>query len=128
MRWSAQALVEFAIAISVFMLLVLGTFDVARAYLANIVLSNSVREVSHYAAAHINDPTYQADAVQAGRNLAIGLDAAQLTLPPPVATTIDSVPYITVSGTYQFHSLTPLVRIWWGDPVNISARTATPVG
>src|SRR5579859_2327812 len=117
MRQPAQAMVEFALAMSIFMLLILGTFDLARGYLSYAVVTNAVREVSRYAAAHINDPGYQpALAQQAGLNLAVGLDGSRLTLTPPVLTTIDSLPYVTVTGsTYRFHSLTPLVAALVGD-------------
>jgi Flp pilus assembly protein TadG len=123
MRRPAQALVEFALAISIFMLLVLGTFDLARAYLAYTVVANAAREASRYAAAHVGEPTYLVDAVQAGKNLAVGIDGSLLTL---TATTTPQLqlpaalqpygPYIHVTGTYQFRSLTPGVTAWFGDP------------
>ena len=100
MRRPAQALVEFALAISVFMLLVLGTFDLARAYLAYTVVSDVAREASRYGVAHVSEPTYLVDAVKAGKNLAVGIDSSALTL-QAVATTIGSLPYIRVSGTYR---------------------------
>ena len=82
MRGSSQALVEFALAISVFMLLVLGTFDAARAYLAYTVVSNAAREASRYAAAHVGEPGWMAAAAQAGANLAVGVNPSDLTLTP----------------------------------------------
>jgi hypothetical protein len=42
--------------------------------------------------------------------------------------TIDALPYITVSGTYRFHSLTPLVGGLLGDPINIRVDTSTLAG
>src|SRR5215211_1029664 len=65
-RRAAQALVEFALAISTFMLLVLGTFDVARAYLAYTVVSNAAREASRYGVAHVGETGWDASAVQVG--------------------------------------------------------------
>jgi Flp pilus assembly protein TadG len=115
----AQALVEFALAIGVFMLLVLGTFDLARAYLAYTVVTNSAREASRYAAAH---PTDTAGAVQAGRNLAVGVDPAAMQL--EVSTTAGPPTYVTVRGSYAFHSLTPLVRAILGDPITLQVQTA----
>ncbi len=113
------------------MLLVVGTFDMARAYLTQIVVANSVREVSRYAAAHANDarsPNYLADATQAGFNLAIGLDPSKLTLNPTAVPSTGVAQSISVTGAYEFHSLTPVLRVWWGDPIYISSNTATPVG
>lgn len=127
MRRPAQALVEFALAISIFMLLVLGTFDLARAYLAYTVVSDVAREASRYGVAHASDPTYLVDAVKAGKNLAVGIDASALTL-QATATTIGSLPFIKVSGTYQFHSLTPLVGAIMGDPILIQIDTSALAG
>jgi hypothetical protein len=127
MRRPAQALVEFALAISVFMLLVLGTFDLARAYLAYTVVSNVAREASRYGAAHVSEATYLVDAVRVGKNLAVGIDDSALTL-QAVATTMGSLPYIRVSGTYRFHSLTPLVGAIMGDPILIQVDTSALAG
>ena len=126
-RRRSQALVEFALAISVFMLLVLGTFDVARAYLAYTVVTNAAREASRYGAAHVGESGWAAAAVQAGINLAVGLNHGDLTL-SAAATTIDALPYISVSGTYQFHSVTPLVSAFLGDPITIRVNTSALAG
>ncbi len=123
----AQALVEFALAITVFMLLVLGTFDLARAYLAYTVVANAAREASRYGSVHVGEAGWAAAAVQAGTNLAVGLDPAALSLTAGTQT-IDALPYVTVSGTYQFHSVTPLVGGLLGDPINIRVDTATLAG
>jgi len=127
MRRSAQALVEFALAIAVFMLLVLGTFDMARAYLAYTVVANAAREASRYGAVHVGEAGWMTAAVQAGTDLAVGLDTAALSLTAGTQT-IDALPYITISGTYRFHSLTPLVGALMGDPINIRVDTATLAG
>jgi hypothetical protein len=127
MRRPAQALVEFALAISVFMLLVLGTFDVARAHMAYTVVANAAREAGRYGAVHVGEAGWAAAAVQAGTNLAIGLDPAALSL-TATTQTIDALPYITVSGTYQFHSVTPLVGGLLGDPINIRVDTSILAG
>ncbi len=118
MRRPAQALVEFALAISVFMLLVLGTFDLARAYLAYTVVANAAREASRYGAVHVGESGWAAAAVQ-------DPNALKLTA---TSQTIDMLPFITVSGTYGFHSLTPLVGGLLGDPINIRVDTSTLAG
>jgi Flp pilus assembly protein TadG len=119
---SAQAMVEFALAISVFMLLVLGTFDLSRAYLAYTVVANAARETARYGAAHVGEGNWETAAVQAGTNMAVGLDTTALTLTAGT-TTLDALPYITVSGTYRFQSLTPMVGALLGNPINIRVDT-----
>ncbi|HEY3058589.1 MAG TPA: TadE/TadG family type IV pilus assembly protein [Chloroflexota bacterium] len=122
----AQALVEFALAIGVFMLLVLGTFDLARAHLSYTVLTNSAREASRYAAAHVGEPNWQAASVQAGRNLAVGIDTSRLTL--TVAASTGSPGYVTVDGAYNFQSVTPFVGALLGNPINMQVHTSALAG
>lgn len=122
----AQALIEFALAISVFMVLLLGTFDLARAYLSYTVLTNSAREASRYAVAHYGETDWQTASVQAGRNLAVGVDAAQLSLSVTPSSTLSG--YVTVSGSYTFRSITPFVGAVLGDPINMRVSTSALAG
>ena len=123
-----QALVEFALTVSVFLLLVLGSFDLARAYLTYTVVTNAVREDARYAAAHVGQPNWQALSVQAGLNLAVGIDPGALQLSQPTQQTLDGLPYISAQGTYRFHSVTPLVGALLGDPINMQVATSVPAG
>lgn len=127
-RGGSQALVEFALMVSVFMLLVLGTFDVARAFLAYTVTTNAVREVARYGAAHWSQSNWQTAAVQSGTNLAVGVDTSALQLSTPSQQVIDQLTYIRASGSYSFHSLTPLVGALLGDPINVQVATAVLAG
>ncbi len=124
----AQALVEFALTVSVFLLLVLGSFDLARAYLSYTVVTNAVREDVRYAAGHIGQPNWQALSVQAGLDLAVGVDPSALQLSQPTQQTIDGLPYISAQGTYRFHSVTPLVGALLGDPINMQVMTSVLAG
>ncbi len=132
MRRRGQALVEFALAVAVFMLLVLGTFDLARAYLGYTVVANAAREACRYGMAHVGEAGWQTAARQAGLNLSVGVDPSALNL--SVGTTIADAPpylgvtYISVSGTYRFHSLTPFVGALLGDPISISVDTSAIAG
>lgn len=128
MRSIGQALVEFALAISVFMLLVLGTFDVARAYLAYTVVTNAAREASRYAASHVGQAGCSAAAQQVGLNMAVGVDPAALTLSVSCTPETFGVPYIQVNGTYRFHSVVPLVGAMLGDPITIQLLTSEVAG
>jgi hypothetical protein len=143
----AQALVEFALAIAVFMLLVLGTFDLARAYMAYTVIANAAREASRYGAVHVGEACWDTNSVRAGTNLAVGLDTTLVKLTvvatgvaalpsacaPAVCTpaqppaSLATLPYISVCGTYQFRSITPMVGALFGDPL-IRVDTATLAG
>jgi Flp pilus assembly protein TadG len=120
-------MVEFALGVTVFLTLLLGTFDLARAYLAYTVVTNAGREASRYGATHCCTTNWEQGARQAGLNLAIGIDTTSLVL-TPTQTTMDGLTYITVTGTYPFHGLTPLVRVLLGDPINMSVNTSALAG
>lgn len=126
-RARAQALVEFALTIGVFMLLVLGTFDLARAYLAYTVVTNSARETSRYALAHQGEAGWDTRAIQAGRNLAVGVDSNPAVLSLAVAWNAQTG-YVDVTASYAFRSLTPLVGALLGDPINLQVHTAALAG
>jgi Flp pilus assembly protein TadG len=126
-RDRSQALVEFALAISVFMLLILGTFDLARAYVAYSVVDNAAREAARYGAAHVSETNWQIQATQAGLNLAVAIDPAALTLTPSTRQ-IDSLTYINVTGSYRFQSLTPMVGALLGNPITIRVDTSVVAG
>lgn len=126
-RGRGQALVEFALGATVFFLLILGTFDLARAYLAYVVVANAARETARYGLAHASDSNWASAANRAGLNMALGIDASVLVLTPST-TTIDGLPYINVTGTYPFHTLTPFVRAILGDPLQIQVQTSALAG
>jgi Flp pilus assembly protein TadG len=118
-------MVEFALVMSfVFIPLLLGTFDIVRAYLGFTVATNVTREISRYAAAHSGDagglPATGSAAVKAGMNLAVGIDSSQLTAPQLAQTTVAGVtydptalpyapPYITVTAVYSYHPVMPML-------------------
>jgi Flp pilus assembly protein TadG len=118
-------MVEFALAIVVFMLLVLGTFDVAHAFLAYTVVTNAAREASRYAAAHAADATCVSAAQQAGLSMAIGVDPASLTLTVVCPTPGSGLTYATVNGAYRFYSVTPMVGAVLGSPITMRVATST---
>jgi hypothetical protein len=124
---AGQATVEFALAVAVFMLLVLATFDLARAYMAYTVASNAARESARYGAGHFGETGWEAAAVQAGRNLAVGIDAAALQLSVG-SIDHDQLTFITVSGSYQFQALTPFVGALLGNPIDMRVETSALAG
>jgi len=123
----AQALVEFALAIVVFMLLLLGSFDLARAYMAYTVASNAVRESARYGAAHYGETGWETAAVQAGRNLAVGIDGSTLLLSVDDAI-VDSLTYVTATGSYPFRPLTPGIGALLGNPIQMAVETSALAG
>jgi hypothetical protein len=126
-RWQGQALVEFALVGGMFLLLVLGTFDVARAYLGYTVAANAANEAARYGAAHLDEPGWEAGAVQAAVNLAVGVDVAALTV-VPIETSLGDLPAVAVRVTYAFHPVVPGVSALVGDPLTMVVNAVAPAG
>jgi hypothetical protein len=76
----------------------------------------------------VGQPNWQSSAIQAGLNLAVGVDPSSLQLAQPTQQTIDGLPYISASGTYPFHSVTPLVGALLGNPINLQVSTSVLAG
>jgi Flp pilus assembly protein TadG len=124
-----QASIEFALVIPLFLLLVVGIFDVARAYVAATVVAACAREAARSGALHYPQPGWDTQARQAGLNLAVGVDASALSV-TVTQTTIDASlqPYVRAEVTYPFRSLTPLIGTLLGDPLPLTASTVVLAG
>jgi Flp pilus assembly protein TadG len=51
-----QGLVEFALILPLFVLIVIGVFDLGRAFFASITITNAAREGARYGTLHATDP------------------------------------------------------------------------
>lgn len=51
-----QSLVEFALILPLFVLIVIGVFDLGRAFFASITITNAAREGARYGTLHATDP------------------------------------------------------------------------
>lgn len=127
MAQRGQASVEFALVVLVFLLIVTATVDLARAQLAAASVAQAAREAARYGAVHLGEPDWQAQAAQAGRNLAVGVDGDRLVLAVE-QTADDLLVYVAVTGSYPFHTLTPLVGALVGDPILIETSTRAVAG
>ena len=56
-KMKAQALVEFALALSILLLLVIGVFDLYQLFFTKIVINNAAREGAYYLSIHPSDVT-----------------------------------------------------------------------
>jgi Flp pilus assembly protein TadG len=128
-RQLAQACVEFALTVTVFLLVVLAACEVARAYLAYTVVASCAREAARSGAAHLGQAGWDAQARQAGYNLAVGLDSSQLTINVSQQT-IDAAlqPYVQARVTYSFHTVVPLVSALLGDPIPLNTSAIVLAG
>ena len=97
-----QDLVEYAITLPIFMLLVFGFIDLGRAAYYFSALQNGAREGARYA---IVNPGNNAGIQNMIQNRVVGLDLDDLTVLPPVWTA-DTV---TVTVQFSFKPVNPIL-------------------
>jgi Flp pilus assembly protein TadG len=99
--------VEFALILPVLVLFVFGIVEFGRAYSARIELTAAVREGARAVALGANI----ADAQNATKDGAPGLDRDRIVVPPPTPCTGTPAPTnATVNASYDFEYTIPLVR------------------
>jgi Flp pilus assembly protein TadG len=103
-----QDAVEFALIISVLLLVLMGIFDMGRVAYSYSVLLNAAREGARYGVIH---PTDTAGIKATVLNMAVGLDPSALT----VTTTAPDSSTIQVSLSYQFTFVTPVIQAFFGS-------------
>ena len=120
--YHGQSLAEFAIALPVFLLLMLGIVDLGRGYYYNNLLSNMAREGARYA---IVAPTDAAGVFTRVNNAAIGLDSSG-----PLTTRVFTNGIsggnargnpITVTVQYTMSALTPVIQAFIPNGLRIEA-------
>jgi Flp pilus assembly protein TadG len=117
-----QSLVEFAIIIPLFVLIVMFIFDIGRAVYYYSVLYNAVREGARVASVGETDINLLQSLV---RDRAYGMDLplGGVTIAPNPITTTSQL--VTVSAVYSFSPITPLVaRFLPGGTLNVSAESS----
>ncbi len=122
-RERGQGLVEFALVISVLLLIVIAILDFGRAIYAYSVVSNCAREGARYGVVwqYDEDKTdIVADITDMVEARAVGLDRTQLSV--TVTTTTDTVQVLV---SYNFKLITPLVANVIGGGSLTLATSAT---
>jgi hypothetical protein len=114
----AQSLVEFAILLPVFLLIVLGIFDLGRVIYTLSALHNAAREGARYGAVHHCD---HAGIIAAARHYAIGLgDGVEIFIQEAQGGDPEGLERIIVTATFDFQTVTPLVGVFLGDDNTIT--------
>jgi len=103
-REQGQSLVEFVLSLAVLVIIVLGLFDLGRAFNAYLVITNAAREGAYYAGMHPCDelgnvnPLIVSHVIQEAQGSGITLAAANVT----VSSSCVSGTPIRVSVYYDF--------------------------
>lgn len=100
------AVVEFALILPVLVLFVFGIVEFGRAYSARIELTAAVREGARAVALGAGN----ADAQNATKDGAPGLDRDRMTVTPSSCTVTPTPSNATVTATYPFEYTIPLLR------------------
>jgi Flp pilus assembly protein TadG len=111
-----QALVEFALVVPIFVLLLVGLFDIGRAVWNYNTVANAAREAARVAVVNQDQTVIREAAKTAG--VSLSLEDADITLNP---CTDQECPY-SVTVTYDYEPVTPLI----GSLINLTL-TSTAV-
>ena len=112
-----QSLVEFALCLPVLMLLVVGIFDLGRAFNAHIVITNAAREGAYYGSLYPHDTSgISAQAINEAQGSGIPLAGEDIA----ISTTGANGTPVSVTVTYDFAFLT--TYFFGGAPLTLQGR------
>ena len=103
-----QDLAEYALILPIFLLIIMGIFDMGRAVYYYSALQNSVREGARYGIIYPDDTTGIENVVY---QKAVGLDIRNLN----VITSYPTEDTIQVRATFQFPIITPIIGALFGS-------------
>jgi Flp pilus assembly protein TadG len=126
-----QSLVEFALVLPVFILVVVGILDLGRAVYAYNTISNASREAARVAIVNQTPADVQAEAIKQSVSLGISAAEVSVTYGDPSGTGTCSAPYgvgclASVTVEYVYTAATPVIGQIIG-PFTMSASTEMPV-
>lgn len=133
-RTRGQALVEFALIIPIFLLVVVGLFDMGRAVFAYNAVANAAREATRLAIVDQTVANIQAKAAKHSIGLGIApgsvqvqfLNADLTTTAPCNATPVPVGCIAQVKVTYQYNAATPIIGNLVGT-ITINSTSRLPV-
>ncbi len=111
-RQLGTSLVEFALLIPVFMMIVVGIVDLGRAVWAKSSLGYLAGETARYASMHSersSDPVTPGDVFKYVEQRAIGLNSKHLTVDTTWVPSNNPGGVVRVNLTYDFQFITPLI-------------------
>jgi Flp pilus assembly protein TadG len=128
-RRRAQSMVEFALLVPVFVLLVFGMVDLGVAVFSYGTLTHGTQTAAAYASLHCSYTGTSYTAAQLGQQVITAgtlLQAPNLTVTATAASacTTPGMP-ITVTSTYLYHPLTPMLQAFMpagGLPLQTTAQ------
>lgn len=128
-----QSLVEFALVLPIFVLVLVGIFDAGRAIYVYSTINNAAHEAVRLAIVDQNADDVRARAIS--RSVAVGVDAADVTIRWLSADYTDVAPCnatprfgctVEVSVGYEFTAATPIISNLMGT-INLEGLARQPI-
>ena len=129
---AGQTLVEFALILPIFVLLLLGIVDLGRAVYANNTVQNAAREAVRVAIVDQNVTIIEAEAIQHAVALAVGAADVDVNFLDPDYTTGDCTTtpdvgcVVEVEVRYSYTAATPLLGSIVGT-INVAGSSRQPI-
>jgi len=128
-----QTLVEFALIVPIFILVVMGVFDVGRAIYAYSTINNAAHEAVRLAIVDQNTADVRDEAV--GRAVGVNVTPADVTVRWLSANYTDVAPCnatprfgcaVEVTVAYEFNAATPIINTVMG-PIDLQGLARQPI-
>lgn len=120
-----QSLVEFALALPLLILMLMGLLDFGRAYFVVVMLNDAAAEGAIYAGANPTDVNgIQLRVTEAASDALIDIQPQNVTVDN---STIAAGASIGVSVTYEFSFLTPIIGELFGDGLTLRGQAVNPI-
>jgi Flp pilus assembly protein TadG len=125
-----QSLVELALLLPLLLLFLMMILDLGRAVYYYSVIHNAAREGARYGIVHYHNVTtsgaLSASIITTAKELAIGIDPAELTITPDVPVfPIETGDILVVKAEYSFSAVTPLVNLFIDGGIIDLSSTST---
>ncbi|HSQ17049.1 MAG TPA: TadE family protein [Anaerolineales bacterium] len=116
-----QSLIEFALILPIFLLIVMVLLDLGRAVYYYSVIYNAAREGTRYGTVHPTDGT---GIEAAARDLTVGLDQSELVIASTLPADPQTGDIVRVTATYRFRAVTPLANLFIdGGFIDLTSRS-----
>jgi Flp pilus assembly protein TadG len=123
-RTAGQSLVEFALMLPILVLLLVGVFDLGRAFQVMITLNNASREAARFGTLHRLDLAgMKAAAIQEAQNYGIVIATGDIALTCPDSGTAAPCARDTTLLVTITHQYNPVLSFFFPSGITIRGRT-----
>jgi Flp pilus assembly protein TadG len=117
------AAIEFAFVAPVFIILVMGIFEMGRAMWIKATMQYALEETARYAVVNTSVSTATLEAYAASRISGIFVNSGSVSVSATTSISAGTT-YVLLTASYSFNTLVPIVKI---PSVTLQARSQIPV-